>query len=302
MGVRKVEFPGLSLTTLSQDNLRELKNLMDVTGVACVSLNAVTDLVPVNLGNLVSPQKKERTTALTHVKRLIEIAPLLGSDTVICDTGTTTEDVAVGSEAVTGEENALVDSCLELLALAEPAALSFVLQPVPGRRWVPCDAYPPDSSPVVERHVWPWRRWLQDKEIVDNLERKLARSRVAWAFDVANAVPAAGCSPLDVAATISYFLERNLKRVYLANHPGPYNRTWHRLLRHQDLCDGFFTPADFHALLKQLEHNDYDGEVVLLIAEKNPSTEKLRRSLGTVQPGNQEGSPHPVPPSPPIPR
>jgi len=285
MGVRKLEFSGLSVTALSQGDLRELKNLMDSEGASCVSLNAVGDLMPVSLGNLISPQRRERDAALAHVKGLIENATRLESKAVICDTGTTTEDIVRGDEAIRGEENALVDSCLALLEVAEPAGVSIVLQHVPGRRWIPWDGYPPDTFPVVERHVWPWRRWLEGAEIVGKIEKDVGKGRVGWAFDIANAVVAAGASPLNLAGRMSAYPARGLERVYVANHPGPYNKVWHRLLRHQALHEGVFTPADFRAVLRQLDQSEYDGEIVVLISEKDPSKEKLQRSLSMLTAG-----------------
>lgn len=279
MGVRKVEFAGTPVKALSESALGDLRSTMDCEGVTCISLNAVGDLVPVNLGNLAAQQERERSAAVAHVKRLIEIAAILESDVVVCDAGTTTEDVAGADEQAREREGeAYLDSCLELLDVADPAGVSLVLQPVPGRRWIPWDGYPPDRSPVVERHVWPWRRWFENDEIVEGVERRLEK-RVGWAVDVANEVVAAGCCPVDIPARISYFMERNLQRVYLANHPGPYNKVWHRLLRHQNLCDGFLTPSDFGAVLTHLHHGGFAGEIVLLICEEEPSPEKLRRSL-----------------------
>ena len=279
VGVRKIEFSGLSVASLSTDDLRDLKRLMGSEGVTCVSLNAVGDLIPVNLGNLAALQKRERRAAVDHVKRLIEIAAVLGSKTVVMDTGTTTEDIVQVEQYCDREDQTFAASCVELLENARSADVSLTLQVVPGRRWRAWDGYPPDTARVVERHVWPWRKWCEDEEIVKKIENDLGTRNVTWAFDVANEVVAAGTSPIELPGRISYYLGRGLQRVYLANHPGPYNRFWHRLLRHQNLCDGVFTPADFHAILNQLEKNDYDGEVVLLISEKDPSPTALRRSL-----------------------
>ena len=286
LGVRKIEFSGLSVASLSTDDLHDLTRLMASESVTCVSLNAVSDLIPVNLGNLAALQRRERRAAVDHVKRLIEIAAVLGSKTVVMDTGTTTEDIVQVEQYCKRESQAFAASCVELLENARSADVSLTLQVVPGRRWRVWDGYPPDTARVVERHVWPWRKWCEDEEIIEKVEEDLGSGKIAWAFDVANEVVAAGTSPLKLPERISHYLERGLQRVYLANHPGPYNKVWHRLLRHQNLCDGVFTPADLHAIANQLEESDFRGEIVLLISEKDPSPKTLRKSLSLLNVAN----------------
>ncbi len=276
--IKKVEFNGLPLLALSNRLRKELKGIMVGEGIEAVSISAVTDLVPVNLGNLASLNKDERRRGIDHVKRCVELADYFGATRIVCDTGTTCEDF-VETEI---NDAALGESLEEILQFATPQGLKVVLLNVPGRRWIVWDGLPPDRWRVVERHVWPWRAWPDREEIVNNLNQRLS-GRVWWAFDTANEVVAHGTHPFHLSEVASFYLENRLEIIYLANHPGPFNKVWHRTLLHQHLYEGHYTRADFQEMLKVLEKERFSGELILQIREKEPGEEALRKSIRLFQ-------------------
>ncbi|MBI4025699.1 MAG: sugar phosphate isomerase/epimerase [Verrucomicrobia bacterium] len=277
IGVKKVELNGLALTRLAVDEFRTLVKTMKHECLQCISINTAPDLIPVNLGNLAAFNKRERDAAVTHVGQCLDYAEELACPAVVCDVGSSTEDL----QPQVAQDDCYFRALEAILKHACKLKKRVVLLNVPGRRWTPWDELPPDRSRVVERHVWPWRRWLDEEEVVANVERRF-RGKVQWAFDTANAMVASGSMPLNLRERVGLYLRHDLGNVYLANHPGPYNRVWHRLLLHRPLNDGFFSRNDYRLLLQALHQNNFDGEIILQIAECEPSAKTLQRNLGVV--------------------
>jgi len=274
MGMRRIELPGRLTAELSGSDLRALSNLFQTDGLICTSVNAVSDLITVNFGNLCAVQTEERQNAIDHLKRCIDIAQAFGSHKVVCDVGTTTEDLL----SVDKQNELFLSSISEVIKYASNASVYISLSIVPSRRWRAWDGYPPDKARVVERHVWPWHEWTDEEPLISTIATALGR-QVNWAFDTAHAIVASGVHPRSLLDTIDPYLSQGLSVVYLANHPGPYNICWHRLLMHKGLWDGFYTVDDYAAFLDHLSLNKYIGDVILNILEPDPSEETLKRSL-----------------------
>lgn len=273
-GFRKIEFDGSVLRNLGKDDLAALRSIMDAEAVCCVAINAVPDLMPVSLGNLIALQTGERQRALDHIKWCVEFAGELCAKRVVCDLGTSTED---GISLV--EQNKIfLESLNQTLSYAQPYKITIVLLNVPGRRWVGWDTLPPDPARVVERYVPPWRLWPNEEDLLKDIGGQV-KGRALWGFDTANAVVAHGTTPFSLTEAVTPYFEYGLDVVYLANHPGPYNKVWHRLLLHQPLQDGCFTARDYAALFNTLGANNFSGEFILQIREKQPSTASLRRCI-----------------------
>ncbi len=273
-GSSRIEFDGLPLVALSAAGRRELKTVLDGEGVDCVSVSTVTDLVPVNFGNLASLNRTDHNRAVGHLKRCLESAAELGAARLVCDAGTTSEDF-VKNEV---HDQAFFGSLLEVLPLAETQKVKVVLLNVPGRLWSIWDGIPPDKFRVVERHVWPWRPWREREEVVATFERRLS-GRISWALDTANEMVAHGAHPFKLEEVAAFYLEHGLDVIYLANHPGPYNKVWHRLLLHQPLADGYYKPADYRKTMQFLSRKNFAGELILQIREKEPTENSLKRNL-----------------------
>ncbi len=274
LGFRKVEFTGLTLKELSAVQFKELTKFLAGEGINCTSINAVTDLVPINLGNLAAFSDKERNNAIAHVKQCLDYACNLQCPVVVCDTGTSTEDF----KPYTKQNERYFTALSEILRYAAASSKKVVLLNVPGRRWIPWDGLPPDKNRVVERYVWPWRAWPDEEEVIKKLHAKL-KNRVSWALDTANEAVANGVTEYRLEDVIAFYMKHDLEIVYLANHPGPYNKVWHRLLLHQPLWDGFYTARDYRAVLNLLRKKRFQGEIVLQIKEKEPSENSLKRCL-----------------------
>jgi len=273
-GFKKIEFTGLSLKKLSSFELSQLAGFMRGEGLVCSAVNAASDLIPVNLGNLAAVQEKERRNAIAHVKQCIDFAAFLQSKRVVCDIGISTEDFLTLDK----QNGIFLLSVLEVLKYAKASNISIVLINIPGRRWVAWEGLPPDKVKVVERHVWPWRIWPDEKEMVKTIGKKL-KGQVTWAFDTANEMVASGVTKFKLIDIIPFYMKHGLEIVYLANHPGPYNKAWHRLLLHQPLWDGFYTGRDYRLFLDLLKKSKFSGEIVLQIREKEPTEYSLKRSL-----------------------
>lgn len=274
LGFQKVEFSGLPLKKLSHSKFNELKKFLEEENLNCISINAVGDLIPVNLGNLAALQERERNNAIDHVKRCIDFAITLKSKRVICDLGTSTEDLL----SLDKQNETFLSSLPGILKYAASFKVLIVLMNVPGRRWIAWDGLPPDQARVVERHVWPWRLWPDEEELLDKIGKKL-KNQVSWAFDSANEVIANGITEFRLQNAVIPYLNYGLEIVYLANHPGPYNKAWHRLLLHQPLWNGFYTRRDYKDLLYLLAKRGFSGEMILQIREKEPAENSLQRSL-----------------------
>ena len=124
----------------------------------------------------------------------------------------------------------------------------------------------------------PWRPWREREEVVKTFGRRLS-GRISWAMDTANEIVAHGTHPFKLGEVASFHLKHGLDTVYLANHPGPYNRTWHRLLLHQPLWEGYYKPVDYQKMLQLLFLEKFAGEVILQVREKNPTENSLKRNL-----------------------
>lgn len=272
-GLSRIEFDGLPLVSLPAAGLRELKTVLDGEGVVCVSISAVTDLVPVNFGNLASLNQNDHSRAVRHLKRCLELATELGAPRLVCDAGTTSEDF--GKPEI--HDDAFVESLQEVLLLAGDRKVKIVLLNVPGRLWSMWDGMPPDKARVVERHVWPWRTWRDREEVMETFERRLS-GRISWALDFANEMVAHGTHPFKLEEVAAFYLGHGLDAVYLANHPGPYNKVWHRLLLHQPLWDGCYKPADYRKVLQFLVRKKFAGEFILQVREKEPTENSLKRN------------------------
>lgn len=278
VGFCKIEFSGTSLKDISPSAFQELLKIIDGEGLECAAINAVGDLIPVNLGNLIALQRRERSNAVDHLKRCIEFSASLKSSRMVIDIGTSTEDLL----PLDKQNEIFFSSCSKILTYAKPHNVAIVLMNVPGRRWFPWDGLPPDKSRVVERHIWPWRAWPDNEKIVKKIQAKL-KGQIFWTFDTANELVARGVERFQLKDAVAFYLENNLDIIYLANHPGPYNLVWHRLLLHQPLWDGFYQARDYQAALELTRKKKYQGEIVLQIREKEPSEESLRRSLQVLE-------------------
>lgn len=274
IGFTKIEFTGLSLKELPDSQFTELINIFNEKNLHCTSINAVGDLIPVNLGNLAALQKRERGNAIDHIKRCIDFAVVLKSKRVVCDLGTSTEDLV----SVEKQNEIFLSSLHEILNYAKSNNILIVLMNVPGRRWIAWDGLPPDKAKVIERHVWPWRLWPDEEKLIKNIGEKL-KTQIQWSLDTANAAVSYGTTPFQLVDVVTPYLNYGLEIVYLANHPGPYNRVWHRLLLHQPLWDGFYTAKDYESLINQLAKKNFGGEIVLQIREREPTEQSLKRSL-----------------------
>ena len=276
VGLSRVEFDGLSLVALSPAKIRELKKVLNDSAVECVSVSAVTDLVPVNLGNLSSLNARERNRAIDHLKRCLDCAAELAVPRIVCDTGTTTEDfVTVKAEFC---DEVFAASLQKILLYADQSNSKVVLLEVPGRFWSAWDGFPPDKTRVVERHVWPWRIWRDREESVDAIERRFP-DRFFWALDTANELVAHGVHPFKLEEVAAFYLKHKLEIVYLANHPGPYNKVWHRLLLHQPIRNGYYKPAEYGGMLNILGRKKFRGEIILQVREKDPDESSLKRNI-----------------------
>lgn len=273
-GFSRIEIDGLPLVSLSAADFRELKKVLDGGAVDCVSISTVTDLVPVNFGNLAFLNRKDSNRAISHLKRCLDLAAELSSPRIVCDTGTTSEDF-VKTEL---HDDAFVEALQEILPLADDRKVKVVLLNVPGRLWSVWDGLPPDKARVVERHVWPWRIWREREELVDTLERRLS-GKVSWALDTANEMVAHGTHAFKLEEVVAFYLKHKLDTVYLANHPGPYNKAWHRLLLHQPLWDGYYAAGDYQKALRFLKRKEFEGEVILQVKEKQPGGNSLKRNI-----------------------
>lgn len=273
-GFRRIEFDGRPLRELSRMQFHELSACLEGEGIRAVSINAVPDLVPVNYGNLAADNSREHRNAIEHLKRCLEYAAELGAPSVVCDIGSSTEEFKPLRE----QDEHLFRALREILRHAAGLKIKVVLQNVPGRRWIPSDRLPPDQAAVVERHVWPWRIWMDDQQIVPKIGNHFGK-QIAWSFDMANAMVASGCTPLNLKNRIDFLGKHGLAIVYLANHPGPYNRVWHRALLHQPLGTGVYTRSDYRTLFRLLATHHFHGEVILHIREATPCEIALKRSL-----------------------
>jgi len=276
LGFKRLEFDGQALKVLSVSALKELGLTLEGAGVACSAVNVVGDLMPISLGNLAAFGNRERRNAVAHVKACIDLAVGLKCGRVVCDLGTSTEDLFPFEK----QNDQLASSIEEILSDTE--GVSVVLLNVPGRRWLAWNGLPPDPACVVERYVWPWRMWFDEEKLVANISLRLA-TKVRWAFDCANQMVAHGCSNFRLEDAVIPYLNQGLEMVYLANHPGPYNRVWHRSHLHQSLFTGFFTIQDYAALFSLLGRRNFVGEVCLKISEKNPSESSLQCNLKLIE-------------------
>jgi len=274
MGMRRIELPGRATIDLSADDFELLRGVFQSEGLVCTSINAVSDLIPVNFGNLCAVQEKERRNAIDHMKKCVDIAHELGCHKVICDVGTTTEDLL----PMDRQNELFLGAITEVLGYASKASVYVSLSIVPGRRWRAWDGYPPDKARVVERYVWPWHEWADEESLIAAMAASLGK-QVNWAFDTAHAMVAAGTNKRSLVEAVTPYLNNGLSIVHLANHPGPYNVCWHRLLMHRSLQDGFYNQSDFSALLEHLSRNKFIGDVILNILEPEPLEESLRHSL-----------------------
>ncbi|KXB06786.1 hypothetical protein AKJ51_02860 [candidate division MSBL1 archaeon SCGC-AAA382A20] len=277
IGFEKIEYSGLSLMDINSYEIEELKKILRGEGVTITAVNAVGDLIPVKVGNLISPQKQERRNGVEHVKKCVDLAVSLKSKRVVCDIGTSTEDLL----PLESQNELFLTSLQEILEYSKSSNVLIVLMQVPGRRWVPWDGLPPDRSKVVERYIWPWRLWPDEEELLSNLGDKL-NGEVGWAFDAANETVAHGIYRFQLKEVIKPYLNYNLQVVYLANHPGPYNKVWHRLLLHKPLWNGFYSSQDFRSLLSLSKNKGLSPQITLQIKEKRPKKKSLKRSLRTV--------------------
>ncbi|MBI4245126.1 MAG: sugar phosphate isomerase/epimerase [Planctomycetes bacterium] len=277
-GFRKLEVTGIALNNLSPVKFKELAKFIEEEGIDCTSINVVGDLVPVNLGNLAAFNDKERNNALSHVKQSLDYACRLKCPVVVCDTGTSTEDL----EPYAKQDECYFTALSGIINYASSLGIRILLLNVPGRRWIPWDGLPPDKTRVVERHVWPWRAWPNEEEVLKNISGRFKKN-ISWAFDTANAIVANGSTTLKLEDRICLYFKYGLDIVYLANHPGPYNRVWHRLLLHQPLWNGFYKYRDYRKLLKLLVEKHFHGNLMLQIAEKCPNEISLKKSLTILQ-------------------
>mgnify|MGYP001577062880 CR=1 FL=1 len=276
-GFRRIEFTGLSLTSLSDSDLKELGTLLKHENAECVSINTAGELVPINLGNLAMLHRREREKAVSHVKQCIDFAVELGCQRVVCDLGMSTEEK--GTFSFDEEQERYLSSCRQIIEHASACKVTVVLMNVPGARWKVWEGLPPDKVSVVERHVPPWRLWPDEKELIEKTSNSLNNS-IRWAFDTANTVVAHGADKFDVIDTISLYLKHGLEIVYLANHPGLYNKVWHRLLLHQPLWqEGFYTAGDYASLFTKLTEARFNGEIILQIRDEEPSEESLLKNI-----------------------
>lgn len=278
MGFKRLEFDGLALKELSTSKFSELGLALGSGGAVCCAVNVVGDLMPVCLGNLAAINKRERRNAIDHVKACINLAVALKCGRVVCDLGTSTEDLLSFEE----QNELLASSLEEILSGTGRSGVSIVLISVPGRRWGAWDGLPPDPVRVVERHVWPWRIWFDEEKLVADVSRRFA-TRAKWVFDCANEMVGHGSTKFRLEDAVVPYLDQGLEMVYIANHPGPYNRVWHRSLLHRPLWDGFFTIQNYAALFGLLGKRSFRGEVCLKVLEKDPSEQSLRRSLKLIE-------------------
>jgi len=276
VGFKRLEFDGQELKDLSVSEFKELSLTLEGAEVACSAVNVVGDLMPISLGNLAAFGNRERRNAVAHVKACIDLAVRLKCGRVVCDLGSSTEDLFSFEK----QNDQLASSIEEILS--DTGGVSVVLLNVPGRRWLAWNGLPPDPSRVVERYVWPWRMWFDEEKLVADISTRLA-TMVRWAFDCANEVVAHGSNKFRLEDAVIPYLDQGLEMVYLANHSGPYNRVWHRSLLHQSLSDGFFTSQDYAALFSLLGKRNFAGEVCLKISEKNPSESLLQRNLKLIE-------------------
>ncbi len=276
-GFRRIEFTGLSLTSLSDSGLKELGTLLKQKNAECVSISTAGELVPINLGNLAMLHRREREKAVSHVKQCIDFAVGLGCQRVVCDLGMSTEEKATFS--FDEEQERYLSSCRQIIEHASACKVTMVLMNVPGARWKVWEGLPPDKVSVVERHVPPWRLWPDEKELIEETARGL-KGKVRWAFDTANAVVAHGTDNFNIIDAVSPYLKHGLEIVYLANHPGLYNKVWHRLLLHMPLWqNGFYTAGNYASLFAKLEESGFRGEVILQVREEEPSEESLLKNI-----------------------
>lgn len=267
VGFRRFEIP-------ASDGFRcidELDGFFSSSGAECVSINTFRDMMPIYLGNLCTPNKKERARASEFLMRSIDMAVRFGAKLFICDAGTTVEDFKTNTN-LNAQMELFAEAFDTILAEAESANLVTALSPVPGRRWLATESYPPDIAPVVERHVWPWREWLTSRYLIETT----FPGRVKWVFDTADAVVASGCSPKSLSEEAEPFISGGLAAMHLANHPGPYNKVWHRLHLHHRPEDGWWMQDDFKNLYARVQ--SAEPESILLVREKGLSPEDVRYS------------------------
>ncbi len=277
MGVKKIEVNGLALHGLGASGRRELAAYLRDQGMQVISVNTVPDLIPVNFGNLTAYNDRERQTAVGHVLRCLDYCAELSSPVLVIDRGTTTEDSMMFAK----QDERYFLSLQEILPQAEKAGKELVILNVPGRIWQVWDGLPPDRWRVVERHVWPWRAWLDEEELVHETQQRVG-DKVKWALDTANTVVACGNIPFTLKERAAYYQSAGLRMVYLANHPGPFNRVWHRALLHAPLDQGYFKKTDYQELISSLSEGQFRGDVILQIVEKEPTVESLKKSLQVI--------------------
>ena len=274
MGIRRLEFDGLALKGLSSAELRELGMRLRDTGATCGAVNAVGDLMPVRLGNLAAISVRERSSAVEHIKVCNALASVLNCKNIVCDLGTSTEDFL----PLEKQNEQFATSLEEILS----EGIFLILLNVPGRRWLAWNELPPDPSRVVERHVWPWRRWTDAEDLISEIARRFT-NRVSWAFDCANEVVAHGSTKFQMNEAVLPYLAQRLERVYLANHPGEYNRVWHRSLLHRPLATGCFSSEDYADLFGILDDHEFSGDVCVKIVEKHPTELSLQANLDNLE-------------------
>ncbi len=277
-GFLKIELDGCALRELNDNAVKNLFSVIDGEGMECASIDAAGRLMPVAYGNLAAGSKGERDRALDFVLRCVEWAEKLQAGTIVCDIGTTTED-----GLSLREQNLLFNNSLErVLKAADACDKKVALMHVPGRRWIVWNQLPPDPARVVERYVPPWRLWPDAEKIVGELTARW-KNKVLWVLDTANEIVGHGVEELRLETMARFYAQMGMGMVYLANHPGRYNRVWHRLLLHQPLWNGCFTARDYRALGSVLKEVKYNGPIMLKIREACPSRESLRKSRAVLK-------------------
>ena len=283
-GFRRVEFRGADLHRLSDRQLGKLAGRMKADCITCSAVNTVGDLVPVSLGNLAAAGISERENAVAHVQKCTRLANKLKAPRIVCDVGSTTEDFITMSDkaSLKAQNKAFVSSCRQVVEYAGKFGIGVVLLPVPGRRWVAWDGLPAKPLPVPEMHVWPWRLWTSAETLMDIVEKAFG-NKVGWAFDTANEFVAHNTDPFSLKDNLPKYIGYKLDVVYLANHPGPLNGAWHRLLLHRSLDDGAYTVDDFRTVLTLLKSVTFTGQVTLQISDEHPSDKNLKRNLAFIK-------------------
>ncbi len=256
-GFNVIEFTGRQLGMLTSAELAELKNGMHSSGIRVASINAACDLNAIAFGNLISEIEGERQKSLAHIKRYIDLCQYFHIPRIIVDVGTTQSE----NHTPERQEGLFLKTYTEIVNYINKCNLKLNLLIVPHRRKI-------QIYNILD---------IPQDEIFNQVAR-LKTEKIGWVFDTANVM--AGRQNMNSFSLIreaEVYMKRGLDVLYLANHPGPFTRTFRRASYHNPPWDGYYTQDDYRNLFSFLNERGFDGQISLHLSVKNPCIEELKK-------------------------